>query len=137
MRPYEWMVKNTAQKEWIDGRGILLWLAFFLGGVGGGLYLVSLWFDSLWGLLLGWLIIAIGKTGTHLAYLGHPERFWRGFLRPKSSWVSRGLIFIILFAIFGGVHLVLAFGWPRTEAIILFKILAGITAFLVVINSAL
>ena len=29
MKLNEWMVKPTPQTEWIDRRGILLWLAFF------------------------------------------------------------------------------------------------------------
>ena len=28
--PWEWMVKLTPQKEWIERRGLLIWLAFFL-----------------------------------------------------------------------------------------------------------
>jgi len=46
MKPYEWMVTYTPQTEWIEGRGLLLWLAFYTGGLGGGLYLVSSYYDS-------------------------------------------------------------------------------------------
>ncbi len=56
MVTHEWMVKGNRQPEWIDKRGVLLWLAFYLGGLGGGTYGVSLCFDSLWGMFIGWFL---------------------------------------------------------------------------------
>ena len=67
MEAHEWMIKYTRQTEWIDRRGILLWLALYTGGLGGGLYLVSLYFNSFWGMLISWLIVAVLKGGFHLA----------------------------------------------------------------------
>ena len=133
MRPYEWMVTYTPQTEWIEKRGILLWLAFFFGGLGGGLYLVSLWFNSLWGMLIGWLIVLVLKGGTHLAYLGHPLRFWRAVLRPQTSWISRGLIAIVLFAVFGALQLIFSYWLPGSSAELTFKVLAGVMAAVVAI----
>jgi formate-dependent nitrite reductase membrane component NrfD len=133
MKPYEWMVKYTPQTEWIEKRGLLLWLAFFFGGLGGGLYLVSLWFNSLLGMLIGWLIVLVLKGGTHLAYLGHPWRFWRALLRPQTSWISRGLIAIVLFACFGALQLIFSYWLPGSSAELIFKILAGIMALVVAI----
>jgi hypothetical protein len=49
MQVHEWMINYTRQTEWIDRRGLFLWLAFYTGGLGGGLYLVALYFNSLWG----------------------------------------------------------------------------------------
>jgi DMSO reductase anchor subunit len=89
MKPYDWMVRYTPQTEWIEGRGLLLWLAFYTGGLGGGLYLASLYFDSLHGMVVSWVIITVLKGSFHLAYLGKPLRFWRMLLRPQTSWVSR------------------------------------------------
>ncbi len=123
------MVNYTRQTEWIDRRGILLWIAFYAGGLGGGLYLVSLLFNNLWGMLVSWLIIAVIKGGTHLAYLGRPTRFWRIITRPQTSWLARGFIFVLLFVLFGAVQMVLSLWAPGGAAEITFKVLAGIMAF--------
>ena len=37
-QPFEYMVKYTQQKNWIDGRGNFIAFAFFLGGISGGLF---------------------------------------------------------------------------------------------------
>lgn len=100
-----YMTEFTLQREWVEKRGFLLVLAFFLGGLGGGLYLVSLYLDFRVGLVAGFLIVAMGKTGTHLAYLGRPLRFWRAFLRPQNSWLSRGVIALSLFLVFAVLQL--------------------------------
>jgi len=127
------MIKYTRQTEWIDRRGMLLWLAFYFGGLGGGLYLVSLYFNSLWGMFISWLIIAVLKGGAHIAYLGKPLRFWRIILRPQTSWLARGLIFVILFTGFAAIQLMFSYWLPGTAGEIIFKVLAGIMAFAVAI----
>lgn len=130
--PFEWMVKFTPQKEWIERRGILLWLAFFFG-FGAGLYLVASYFNSLWGMFIGWLIIAFGFGGFHLLYLGKPLRFWRAILRPQRSWISRGLIFASGFLAFGAIHMALIYWQPETAAVVAFGVITGIFAFLTAI----
>jgi len=126
---YHWMVDYTRQSEWIDRRGIFLWIAFYTGGLGGGLYLVSLYFNSLWGMFLSWLIIAVIKGGAHLVFLGKPLRFWRIVFRPGSSWLSRGIIFVLSFVAFGAVQMALTYWLPGTAAETVFKVLAGMAAF--------
>lgn len=69
----------------------LIGSAFFMGEVGGGLFLVSLVTGHGVGLLLGYLIVAVGKNTAHLLYLGRPERFWRAAMRPDRSWIARGI----------------------------------------------
>ena len=44
MVTHEWMVKPMAQTEWIQGKGMLVWLAEVFSALGTGLYLVSLFF---------------------------------------------------------------------------------------------
>ena len=123
------MVNYTHQTEWIEKRGILLWIAFYTGGLGGGLYIVSLFFDNLWGMFVGWFIVAIIKGGTHTLYLGHPFRAWRMLFRPNSSWISRGIIFVLTFALFGAIQMALSYWVPSASAaIMVFKVLAGIMA---------
>jgi len=129
MQVHEWMVNYTRQTEWIDRRGIFLWIAFYAGGLGGGLYLVSLYFNSLWGMFVSWLIIAVIKGGTHLIYLGKPLRAWRIITRPHASWLARGFVFVMLFAGFGAIQLILSHWLPGSAAEITFKALAGIMAF--------
>jgi len=98
---YEWMVKYTPQEEWIQGKGILLWLAFFFSEIGAGIYFVSIFLNLRPGWLIGWLVtMALGGL-VHIAYLGKPMRSWRIFFRPASSELSRGLWVILLFAVIG------------------------------------
>jgi formate-dependent nitrite reductase membrane component NrfD len=128
MKLYEWMVKPTPQTEWIEKRGILLWLAFYVGGLGGGVYLVSLYFNSLLGIFISWLIVVVLKGGFHILYLGHPLRFWRMFFRPQSSWISRGLIFVVAFIGLALIQLLLAYFRPGTGLETVVMVLAVIMA---------
>ena len=128
MEAHEWMLRSTYQQEWITQRGILLWLAMYAGGLGGGLYLVSLYFNSFIGMLVSLLIVAGLKGGFHFAYLGKPLRFWRIMFRPRTSWLTRGFIFVVLFVGFAAIQLMLAHWLPGTVWEILFKVLAGLMA---------
>ncbi|MGD0779877.1 MAG: DmsC/YnfH family molybdoenzyme membrane anchor subunit [Dehalococcoidales bacterium] len=129
MEIHQWMISYTRQTEWIDKRGILLWIAFYAGGLGGGLYLVSLYFNSLWGMFISWLIIGVIKGGTHLLFLGKPGRFWRIMFRPQTSWLARGFIFVVLFVGSGAIQLMLSHWMPGSVPEILFKVSTGILAF--------
>ena len=151
MITHEWMVKYTPQTEWIERRGILVWIAEVFTALGAGLYLVALYFDSLVGMFIAWLIIVVLKIPLHMAYFGKPLRFWRTvppFTNAwKTSWFSRGITFTVLFTGFGFIPLLFLFspsalvisswlpgiGWEVAE--IAFKVLAGIIAFLVGIYS--
>jgi len=133
MEIHQWMINYTRQTEWIDRRGIFLWIAFYAGGLGGGLYLVSLYFNSLWGMFISWLIVAVIKGGAHLVYLGKPLRFWRIVSRPRSSWLARGIIFVLAFILFSAVQLAFSYWLPGSAAEIAFKVLGGISALAVTI----
>ena len=69
----------------------LIGTAFFLGGLGGGLFLLSLLTGHPAGMLAGYLIVIVGKNAAHLKFLGRPERFWRAAMRPDRSWIARGI----------------------------------------------
>jgi sulfite dehydrogenase (quinone) subunit SoeC len=69
----------------------LIGTAFFLGGVGGGLFLLSLLTGHPAGMLAGYLVVMVGKNAAHLKFLGRPERFWRAAMRPDRSWIARGI----------------------------------------------
>ncbi len=46
--------------------------------------------------LMGLFAIVLGGL-VHLGFLGHPERAWKMILKPRSSWISRGLWAIMIF----------------------------------------
>ena len=94
------------QREWIERRGLLLLTAFYLGGVGGGLFLASLIIGWKAGIPIALGIVALGKGPAHMLYLGRPLRFWRAFRRPHSSWISRGIYFMMSFILFGILYYV-------------------------------
>jgi formate-dependent nitrite reductase membrane component NrfD len=110
MQPYDWMVKYTPQTEWINRRGLLLWLAFFFIELGAGMFIISSLFGGLAAALAGWLICAVLGGGLHILFLGKPQRTWRMIISSgwKTSWISRGLAFVSLFLVLGLVHLALA-----------------------------
>lgn len=139
MVTHEWMVKPTPQTEWIERRGILVWIAEVFTALGAGLYLVSLFYNNLWGMFIAWLIIVFLKLPPHIIYFGKPLRFWRTippFTKAwKTSWFTRGILFTVLFTGFAFIQLVLTYFFPGTGGDIAFKIIAGITAFLVGIYS--
>ena len=108
-KPYEFMVSYTPQTQWIEKGGIKLWLAFFFIELGAGMFFVASLFDNLWAMSIGWLLCAVLGGGFHLLYLGKPLRFWRMALSSgwRTSWISRGIIFVSLFLLLGLIHMVL------------------------------
>ena len=87
---YEWMIKATPQRQWIESRGILLWLAFFFSEIGAGVYFVSLISNFNNGLIAGWLMTLVLGGLIHTLYLGNPLRAWRIFATlPPAVRVSR------------------------------------------------
>jgi len=139
MVTHDWMVKYTPQTEWIDRRGILVWIAEVFTSLGAGLYLVSLFFGNFWGMLAAWIIIMFLKVPLHLAYFGKPLRFWRTvppFTKAwRTSWFTRGITFTILFGGIAFIQLVLTYFLPGTGPDIVFRVLGGIFAFFVGIYS--
>lgn len=97
----EFIVSSRLQRSWIEGRGLWLLAAIYLGGVGGGLFIASVVFGWQTGLLIGVGITVVLKGIAHLMFLTRPLRFWRIFRRPQTSWISRGIYFVFLFLIFG------------------------------------
>lgn len=129
-RPFEFMTRYTPQREWIEGRGVLLWLAFFFIELGAGMFFIAALFNGLLAMFIGWLICIILGGGCHLLYLGQPLRFYRAFLRPQTSWISRGMIFIALFIVLGTWQMASAY-WSSSPLGLL--VAAEVMAFLVII----
>jgi formate-dependent nitrite reductase membrane component NrfD len=128
------MVKYTPQREWIEGHGIMVAFAMFFGGISGGLYLSSLYFHSLLGMFIAWLL-AMAAGVTDMAHLSKPMRFWRMISKPGSSWISRGFILIWLFLGAAMIQLAISQWAPGNAWETVFKVMAGILAFGVAIYS--
>jgi formate-dependent nitrite reductase membrane component NrfD len=128
-KPYEFMVKYTQQRNWIDGRGNFIAFAFFLGGISGGLFMAAAYFDSLLGMFIAWLL-SLFMGISYMIHLTKPVRAWRMMMKPGTSWIARGFTFIMLFIGFTFITLILRQWFPEyTGAITALKILAGIFAF--------
>jgi len=110
----EFLIGVKPQREW----GWLVISYLFLGGAGAGLFLISLYMDHAWAGLLGLLVLVLG-TLLLLLDLGRPERFWRAFFRPWTSWISRGCFFITLMVLFGALQIApgLGFLWENGSAL--------------------
>ena len=100
---------GQVQSEW-------RWLIaayLFLAGVGGGAYMTGVIADfaggpewmlvSRIGVFLGLPCVLIG-TLFLLADLGNPIHAWRVWMKPKTSWIARGTIIIVIFMIFAAIH---------------------------------
>ena len=85
------------QREWIEGRGLLVVVAHFFSGVGAGAWLFSVALDYDAGLVISIAIVAGLAGPAHLAFLGRPQRFWRMAVRPQTSWISRGVWGLAIF----------------------------------------
>jgi formate-dependent nitrite reductase membrane component NrfD len=146
MVTHEWMVMPTPQTEWIERRGILVWIAEVFTSLGAGLYLVSLFYGNWWGMLVAWIIVMFLKVPLHIAYFGKPLRFWRT-IPPftdtwKTSWFTRGITFTVLFSSIVFIQLVVTYlainifpGTAWGVGDIVLRVLGGILAFLLGIYS--
>lgn len=90
-------VELRGQQEW----AWLVAIDLFFGGLGGGLFLLfhNLTLSPAMGLLSLGLVTVGGLV--LLAELGHPMRAWRAMAKPRTSWISRGMIAVLLFIVFG------------------------------------
>jgi sulfite dehydrogenase (quinone) subunit SoeC len=131
-KPYEFMVSYTPQTEWIDKGGVKLWLAFFFIELGAGMFVIASLFNNVAAMAVGWFLCAALGGGLHLLYLGKPLRFWRMAFSSgwKTSWISRGIIFVSLFLGLGFVHIALLQSSIYVAGLM---VLANIFAFLTVI----
>ena len=120
--------RYVTQKKWIEGRGMFIAYAFFLGGISGGLYLVSLFFDNLVGMFTSWLL-ALMMGICYTIHLTKPIRAWRMISRPWTSWISRGFMFISLFILFVMIQIILSYWFSGSAWEVIFKVLGGIAAF--------
>jgi formate-dependent nitrite reductase membrane component NrfD len=146
MVTHEWMVKPMQQTEWIEKKGLLVWLAEVFSALGTGLYLIAIFVDNWWGALIGYLIVIFLKLPLHLLYLGKPLRFWRT-MPPfsgawRTSWIARGVVFSVFFSMFGFAQLVTSYFLIQSDILagqihnivyvadIILKVIAGLFVLL-------
>lgn len=102
---HEFNMELTPQEEW----SWLLALDLFFAGLGGALFLLYQVF-SLPPLIavvsLGFVVLGAAVLTVEL---GRPLRAWRALCKPFSSWISRGVIFVTLFIVFGALYSAPAF----------------------------
>lgn len=108
------------QREWGEGRGLLLVIGHFLVGVAAGAWLFGLLFNFLPGLIAGFLLASAGGIA-HLGFLGRPERFWKMARHVRTAWVARGFVGLALFLAGATIYLppllFAAWPWEATSAI--------------------
>lgn len=117
------------QREWIDGRGLLIVVAHFFSGVGAGAWLWSTLYDFRLGQVLA-MVCVIGLSGAaHLAFLGRWDRFLRILRRPHRSWISRGMWAIGVF----GVAAFVLLSYPGTPTGMLALCLSAVAACVILL----
>lgn len=93
------------QREW----GWLLSIWLFLSGTGCGLFLLFKILD----LPVFFALLALGSIvlggAVLLLELGNPLRAWRGVSRIRTSWLSRGVVFVCFFILTGVLSVAPAF----------------------------
>lgn len=92
------------QREWGEGRGILMVIGHFLVGVAGGTWLMASIYGVIYGLMVAYVLAALGALA-HLMFLGRPERAIKMMRHVRTSWISRGFVGLSLFLIGGGIYL--------------------------------
>ncbi|MBI4587476.1 MAG: polysulfide reductase NrfD [Candidatus Rokubacteria bacterium] len=85
----ELVIAARPQRSW----GLPVALDLSLQGAGAGLIAVAALFD-LGSLLLGGLLAIMLSVALLMGHLGRPERFWRAASRPRTSWISRGVLLV-------------------------------------------
>jgi len=99
--PDTFEVKFKVQNDW------KFWevMAFYLGGVGAGLYAVSHFLNANTGLIVGFILVVFCKNLAHLLSSSRPTNAFRAFSNPGTSWISRGTYFILFFSIFAALDI--------------------------------
>lgn len=136
------MTEGEPQSVW----GWLIAADFFFGGTGASLFLISLilklygFYGNLpeVGLVAGLVFVIIGLACLTKHQWARRGRFLGILRRPRTSWISRGIIFNIVFMVFGVLYVAPHWiGWvPWAQEASLgvgMGIVGGVAAFLVVL----
>lgn len=96
METREFVLGTWRQYEW----QWLVMVALFLTGSGSGLFLLSLIAGFALGMAVGVAVVVTGCLFL-LADLSRPQTAWRLIARPRTSWMSRGVVGITAFCVLG------------------------------------
>jgi len=115
------------QREWGEGKGILMVIGHFLVGVAGGTWVMSSIYGETYGLMVAYLLGALGAL-VHLLFLGRPERAIKMMRHVRTSWISRGFVGLSLFLAGGGAYLAMLWLSPGQEGapVMLARLVAGV-----------
>lgn len=89
------------QKEWRRDRPP----AIFFGTLGAALFIVGLFADNPIAMLLGWVFVVLVKLSVIYYFTPNKSHIKYVATRMRTSWVSRGVLAISIFAIFGGLYI--------------------------------
>ncbi len=133
------------QKDW--GWQVAVYL--YLAGMGAGAYVIGIIMDWLGYsehfpraiLLWGPIMVAIGAPFLILK-LGIKTRFWRACLNPRTSWLARGFLLLIIFICVGIVVFgssIFTFDWldELSQIILVLEVISIIFAFAVAIYTGI
>ena len=95
-------VRARPQVEW----RWLISIAFYSGGLGVGTYIFSLFYKFTAGMIIGYVIAALLMNAALFFDAGKGFRVWRAVKNFKTSWISRGIVFISFFSIFGFLSII-------------------------------
>jgi formate-dependent nitrite reductase membrane component NrfD len=92
------------QREWGEGRGLLLVIGHFLVGIAGGAWLMGTIYHVPAALVVGFVLGGLGGLA-HLAFLGRPKRAANMMRHWRTSWISRGFWGLSFFLVGGLLYL--------------------------------
>lgn len=95
------------QREWAQGRGMLIIVGHFLVGIAGGTWLLAMLYHVTAGLFVAYALGALGGIA-HLMFLGRPKRAFKMMRHVRASWVSRGFIGLSAFLCGASVFLAMS-----------------------------
>lgn len=96
------VIKARPQIQW----RLLIAVAFYCCGLGAGTYMFSLYYGFTAGMIIGYLTNVVVGTMALFFDAGHGFRVWRAWRGLKTSWISRGVVFITSFGIFGFLSII-------------------------------
>jgi len=102
------------QREWGEGKGVLLVIGHFLVGVAGGTWLMASLYGVTAGLVVAYVLGVLGGL-VHLMFLGRPERAFKMIRHVRTSWISRGFAGLSLFLAGATLHLGMLFLSPEGD----------------------
>lgn len=122
------------QREWGEGKGVLLVAGHFLVGVAGGAWLMSSIYDVTAGLAVAFALGCLGGIA-HLMFLGRPMRAFKMVRHWRTSWISRGFVGLSLFLVGSGMWLAIHFlglGGPWLLLALFAKALAAVGTLIII-----